>query len=83
MEKAESLRSFKLPKRTTPYIFALYMSSIMALLMCMVITAAEFGIDGDYLKNVANAYRVAMPSAFVCVLLVRPIVTRLVSWTVA
>jgi hypothetical protein len=29
-----------------------------------------------------NAYQVAMPSAFVCVLLVRPLVARLVALTV-
>lgn len=73
---------FRLPLRATPYIFALYMATIMAFLMCLVITLAEFGLDDNYLKNVMNAYRVAMPSAFVCVLIVRPIVARLVAWTV-
>jgi hypothetical protein len=73
---------FRLPVRATPYIFALYMATIMAFLMCLVITAAEFGIDDNYMINVMNAYRVAMPSAFVCVLVVRPIVARLVMWSV-
>jgi hypothetical protein len=74
--------TFRFPKRMTPYIFAFYMATIMAFLMCLVITAAEFGTDQHYLKNVMNAYRVAMPSAFVCVLIVRPMVARLVGWTV-
>jgi uncharacterized membrane protein YdjX (TVP38/TMEM64 family) len=75
-------RRFRLPARITPYVFALYMATIMAFLMCLVITLAEFGFDEHYLENVMNAYRVAMPAAFVCVLVVRPIVARLVAWTV-
>lgn len=73
---------FRFPKHLTPYVFALYMATIMAFLMCLVITLAEFGFTEDYVTNVMNAYRVAMPSAFVCVLVVRPIVARLVGWTV-
>jgi hypothetical protein len=72
----------RLPKHVTPYVFALYMATIMAFLMCLVITVAEFGIGEHYMENVMNAYRVAMPSAFICVLVVRPIVARLVAWTV-
>jgi hypothetical protein len=75
-------RRYRLPARITPYVFALYMATIMAFLMCLVITLAEFGFDDDYLEKVMNAYRVAMPAAFVCVLVVRPIVARLVAWTV-
>ncbi|TKD46415.1 DUF2798 domain-containing protein [Azotobacter chroococcum] len=77
-----SSKQFKLPVRTTPYAFALYMSAIMAFLMCLVITAANNGIQEDYLNNVLKAYKLAMPVAFVCVLLVKPIVLKLVSWTV-
>ena len=55
----------KLHRRTTPFVFAFYMSVIMALLMCFVITAANSGIDADYLKNVFKAYRLAMPVAFI------------------
>ena len=58
------------------------MSVIMAFLMCLVITLAEFGFDKNYLANVLKAYRVAMPSAFVCILIVRPMVARLVVWTI-
>ncbi|MFX5656459.1 DUF2798 domain-containing protein [Acinetobacter baumannii] len=50
--------------------------------MCFVITAANAGIDQDYMSNVLKAYRLAMPVAFVCVLIVRPIVGRLVAMTV-
>ncbi|GFM53792.1 DUF2798 domain-containing protein [Pseudomonas capsici] len=73
---------FRFPSRATPYVFAFYMATIMAFLMCLVITLAEFGIDEHYMENVMNAYRVAMPSAFFCVMVVRPLVARLVAWTV-
>ncbi|CAB3807212.1 hypothetical protein LMG28688_06506 [Paraburkholderia caffeinitolerans] len=73
---------FRIPRPLTPYVFALYMATIMAFLMCLVITVTEFGVDEHYMENVKNAYRVAMPAAFVCVLIVRPIVARLVAWTV-
>lgn len=78
----ENTSRFRLPRRLTPYVFALYMATIMAFLMCLVITFAEFGVDEHYIEKVMNAYRVAMPSAFGCVLIVRPIVVRLVAWTV-
>lgn len=72
----------RFPRTMAAYVFALYMATIMAFLMCLVITLAEFGFDDNYVKNVMSAYRVAMPSAFFCVLIVRPIVARLVAWTV-
>lgn len=75
-------KPIRLSARATPYVFALYMSTIMAFLMTLVITAANAGIGPDYLSNVLNAYQLAMPAAFVCILVVRPIVTRLVSLTV-
>lgn len=75
-------RTFRIPKHATAYVFALYMATIMAFLMSLVITLAEFGLNGHYMENVMNAYRVAMPSAFVCILIVRPMVARLVAWTV-
>ncbi|NIF58000.1 DUF2798 domain-containing protein [Enterobacter sp. Ap-916] len=33
-------------------------------------------------ENLMNAYQVAMPAAFICILAVRRVVVRLVSWTV-
>lgn len=82
MNAFQPARSRKLRSTAMPYVFALYMSAIMALLMCFVITAATVGIDEAYLGNVLKAYRLAMPVAFVCVLFVRPIVLRLVALTV-
>lgn len=72
----------RLPKTASPYIFALYMATIMAFLMSLVITLAEFGLGPHYMENVMNAYKVALPAAFVCILVVRPIVIRLVGLTV-
>lgn len=72
----------RLPVRSAPYIFALYMATIMAFLMCLVITFAEFGMGPHYMANVMNAYQVAMPAAFFCILVVRPVVIRLVGLTV-
>ena len=72
----------KLHPRYTPVAFAFFMSSIMAFLMCLVITAANAGFTAQYPLQVINAYKLAMPVAFVCVMAVRPLVVRLVSWTV-
>ena len=72
----------RLPVRSAPYIFALYMATIMAFLMSLVITFAEFGMGPHYMANVMNAYQVAMPAAFFCILVVRPVVIRLVGLTV-
>lgn len=72
----------RFPKHTSSYVFALYMATIMAFLMSMVITLAEFGLGPHYMTNVMNAYQVAMPAAFVCILVVRPMVIRLVGLTV-
>lgn len=77
------LRGRKLPARLTPVVFAFYMSAIMAVLMCLIITAVNQGLGDGYLLAAIHAYQIAMPSAFVCVMLVRPIVMRLVAGTVA
>ena len=68
----------RLPARYTPIVFAFFMSAIMALLMCFVITAASNSLNSDYLPKVMHAYTLAMPVAFVCILIVRPVVVKLV-----
>ncbi|MFL9583890.1 DUF2798 domain-containing protein [Stenotrophomonas sp. AB1(2024)] len=73
---------WKLGARATPYVFAFFMASIMAMLMCLVITAANAGVNADFPVRVLSAYQLAMPTAFCCVLLVRPLVVRLVALTV-
>lgn len=73
---------WKLPMRFTPVAFAFFMSGIMALLMCLVITAANTGFTEGYLLRALKAYQLAMPVAFCCVLFVRPVVMVLVRLTV-
>lgn len=75
-------RSWKLEPRYTPVAFAFFMSAIMALLMCAVIVGANSGIDAGLPARVLHAYTLAMPVAFVCVLMVRPLVLKLVALTV-
>lgn len=70
--------SLRVPARFTPFVFAFYMSSIMAMLMCLVIVGAGTGVHDGYGMRVWQAYKLAMPVAFVCVLIVRPVVIRLV-----
>jgi hypothetical protein len=72
----------KISKHYTPYAFAFFMAGIMAFLMSMVIVAANSGLSIGYINRVIHAYTLAMPVAFVCVLIVRPIVVKLVSLVV-
>ena len=71
-------REWRLPARMMPLVFAFWMAAIMALLMCTVISIANTGIDAGLPLRVLKAYALAMPVAFACVLLVRPLVARLV-----
>lgn len=74
-----NMRRRKIPKKFTPYVFAFFMAGIMAFLMSMVIVAANSGLQTGYLSRVVHAYELAMPVAFFCVLIVRPIVMHLVT----
>ena len=75
-------RRFKIPKRFTPFVFAFYMAAIMGLLMCSTIVAVSTGFSAGYPARVFKAYSLAMPIAFCCELLLRPLVTKLVAATV-
>ncbi|MDR2326853.1 MAG: DUF2798 domain-containing protein [Acidovorax sp.] len=72
----------KLPRPYAPVVFAFYMSAIMAMLMCAAIVGINSGLSDGYLQRVLGAYVFAMPIAFACVMLVRPLVTRMVAATV-
>lgn len=72
----------KLHTKYTPIVFAFYMSLIMAFLMSLIIVAANSGIADHYFSQVIHAYRIAMPAAFFCILVVRPLVILLVKHTV-
>ncbi|WP_309486596.1 DUF2798 domain-containing protein [Sinorhizobium sp. 8-89] len=76
--RSETQRSRKMPAKSVPVVFAFFMSAIMALLMSSVTVAANTGFDDGYPLRVITSYALAMPVAFVCVLIVRPLVTRLV-----
>lgn len=74
---------YKLPKKYASIAFAFYMSAIMAMLMCLVIVALNTGLNEDYFYHVFKAYELAMPSAFVFIQLVRPVVIKLVEMTIS
>lgn len=70
-----------IPAKFTPVVFAFYMSGMMAFLMSAVLVAVNTGVGGNYVVRVLGAYLVAFPIAFCCVIFVRPLVVRLVEWT--
>jgi len=72
----------KLPPACAPVVFAFYMSAIMAGLMCTVIVGVGTRWAPGLAVKVVEAYLLAMPTAFVCVLAVKPVVLTLVRWTV-
>lgn len=72
----------KIPRRFAPYVFAFYMALFMALLMCGFLVWLQTGFDDGYWLRALKAYLVAMPVAFCCVVLLRPIVVRFVEGTV-
>lgn len=59
-----------------------YMATIMGMLMCSTIVAISTGFSLGYAGRVFKAYSVAMPIAFCCVLLLKPLVSKLVVATV-
>ncbi|CZT34534.1 DUF2798 domain-containing protein [Rhizobium sp. 9140] len=71
-----------LPQAATPYVFAFFMAGIMAFVMCWIIVSVNSGVDSGLPMRVAAAYLVAMPAAFVSVLIVRPIALKLTSLVV-
>ena len=73
----------KLPPRFAGAAFAFYMSAIVALIMTIALTVVNVGLSQDLPAKVIQGYVIAWPIAFGSVLLVRPVVIKLVSWTVA
>lgn len=72
-------RRYKLHHRTAPIVFAFFMAAIMAFLMCGTIASVNGGVTADLPRRTLEAYTVAMPVAFICVMLVRPVVVRIVA----
>jgi len=73
----------KLPCKFSSLAFAFYMATIIAFMMCLLLTAINTGVDTQFIQRVLSTYVIAMPVAFACVVLVRPLVLYLVSKTVA
>lgn len=71
-----------IPARFAMVMFSFYMAAIMAFLMSICLVAINTGMNDGFIWRVIKSYGVAMPIAFCCVLLVRPLVVKLVSWTV-
>ncbi|QJQ97039.1 DUF2798 domain-containing protein [Halomonas sp. PA5] len=72
----------RIPRRFTPVVFAFYMASIMAFLMTLAITLINQGITPGFVGTVLRSYVLAMPVAFIGVIIVRPLVVRLVAWSI-
>lgn len=70
------------PSRYANVLLAFYMALVMALLMSVVLVAINTGITDGYIWRVLYNYAIAMPIAFICVLLVRPMIVRWVQWSI-
>ena len=73
----------KIPHRLAAIAFAFYMSVIISLVMCSVLTYFSVGLSTDYITKVLKAYVVALPVGFFSVIVCRPVVVFLMSKTVA
>ncbi len=74
--------SWRLPSRLAPVAFSFYMAGIVAFLMSLALTAINTGLGDGYLLRVLKAYGLALPVGFLGVMAARPLVVRLVAWTV-
>lgn len=79
----EPASRFKVPPRFTGVAFAFYMSAIVAFIMTVTLTALNVGIHQDMVATVLRGYAIAWPVGFASVLLTRPVVLKLMKWTVA
>lgn len=74
--------SWRLPSRLAPVAFSFYMAGIVAFLMSLALTAINTGVGDGYLLRVLKAYALALPVGFLGVMAARPLVIRLVGWTI-
>ncbi|MDP3168006.1 MAG: DUF2798 domain-containing protein [Hydrogenophaga sp.] len=72
----------KLPHKLSSIAFAAYMAGIIAFVMSAVLTAINMGAGAGFLSRVLQAYAVALPVAFTCVVIFRPFIVLLVKKTV-
>ncbi|QHE77734.1 DUF2798 domain-containing protein [Hydrogenophaga sp. PBL-H3] len=72
----------KLPHKFAGFAFAAYMAGIIAFVMSAVLTAINTGLGNGFVLRVFQAYAVAFPVAFTCVVIFRPVVVFLMGKTV-
>ena len=82
-DRVHAICCLELPYKFSSLAFAFYMATIIAFMMCLLLTAINTGVDTRFIQRVLSTYVIAMPVAFACVTLVRPLVLYLVSKTVA
>ncbi|XXQ69120.1 DUF2798 domain-containing protein [Neisseriaceae bacterium B1] len=69
-------------KKYVNVVFSFYMASMMGLLMSSVLVAINVGIDEHFLMRVLKSYMVALPVAFMCTMITRPIAVYLTNKTI-
>ena len=63
-------------------LFAFYMAGIMAFLMSIILVWINTGWDDGFFDRVLHSYVITMPIAGCCVIMVRPLVQKLINFTV-
>lgn len=72
----------KIPSKYSGTVFSFYATALMALVMSAFLVAFNTGIDGGWPIRTLRAYALAWPVAFVSLLAMRPLVQKLVGWTI-
>ena len=67
-----------LPKKYFDFIFILIMGFGMSLLMTLIITYINTGMDKDYINRVLKAWVVSLPIAIIAALILGPPIKKLV-----
>ena len=71
----------KIPKKYASLVFTFYATMMMAFILSAVLVALNTGIDSGWFARTLRAYVIAWPIAFFSLLCVRPLVVKLVDWT--
>ncbi|MCS4533379.1 DUF2798 domain-containing protein [Neisseria montereyensis] len=71
----------KIPKKYTHIIFSFYTSAIMVFIVSSILTILNNGLS-NFLSHLFQAYIVAWPIAFLSLLAIKPLVSKLVNLTV-
>jgi hypothetical protein len=66
------------PKKYSSILFILVMGFGMSLIMTLIITYVNTGIDSDYINRFLKAWAVGLPIAITAALLVGPIAKKFV-----